>query len=706
MPPPHPHRRVSPRDHGSLPVSARPASASPTSPLLLSAALAGLTVLVFAPICTFDFVPWDDPLYVTQNPMVLAGLTAQSVMWALTTGDAFYWHPLTWLTHMLDVELFGLNAGGHHALNLLLHAASTLVLFHAFRVMTGKAGRSAFVAGLFAVHPLHVESVAWVAERKDVLSGFFYILALAGYAFYARMPGRRRYGVVLVLFVLGLMSKPMVVTLPFALLLLDVWPLRRISFDDMQQGNVPGGPSRRSVAFRLVVEKLPLVALSIGLSVVTFLNQSRAGSVRDLGGFPLDVRVANAVLSYVSYLRDMVWPTRLAAYYPYPTWLPGWPLMLPALAGLAAVSVLAIVFGRRRPYLPVGWFWYVGTLLPVIGLVQVGDQARADRFTYLPLIGLFLLVAWGVPDLLGRWRRASGTLLAVAGVSVVLSCAVGAGLQVRYWKDGYALWTRAEEVTTPNQRTYASLGQLLEAQGRAEEAVGKYRQAVPFMRDASGLHARIGALLMQQGRATDAIPEFAAAVRSQPNSAVAHAALAGALEAAGRPLEALEQLEAAVRDQPDSAVGRRALGLALKRQGRISESLRELAEAVRLRPDWALARTSLALALRDEQRIGEAVREASEAVRLEPANPEWQINLSVLLSQRGDLSGAVQRLEEALRLAPQHAEAAVWHYNLAALLNQMDPENRAPVVAHLEAALKLSPQFEDARRALAEIGRR
>jgi len=671
----------------------------------LSLALAAMTVAVFAPVWTFDFVPWDDPLYVTGNAHVLAGLTKAGVVWALTTGDAFYWHPLTWLTHMADVEVFGLNAGGHHLLNLILHVMSTLVLFHVLCQMTLETGRSAFVAAMFAVHPLHVESVAWIAERKDALSGFFFILTLAAYVYYVRAPGLKRYGLVLVSFVLGLMSKPMVVTLPFVLLLLDVWPLGRVPLGEPDPANAIGGPPQRRVALRLAMEKLPLVALSLAASAVTWVNQSRAGSVRELGSFPLDVRGANAVLSYVTYLRDTVWPTGLAAYYPYPTWLPAWPLILPALLALLAASALALLWGRQRPYLPVGWFWYVGTLVPVIGLIQVGDQARADRFTYLPLIGVFVLIAWGVPELLGRWRPAARTPLVAIGVAVVLACAAGAREQVGYWKDGHALWTRAEAVTAPNQRTYASLGRLLEEQGRAEEAIARYRQAIPFMREASGLRARIGALLMQQGKAAEAVAEFSAAVKSQPDSAMAHEALADALLTAGRPAEALEHYAAAVRCQPDSAVARRALGLALGRQGRVGEAVGELSEAVRLRPDWALARTSLALALLDEGRLDEAIGEASESVRLEPDNPEWHSNLSLFLRQRGDLGGAVRELDTALKLAPRHAEAAAWHYNIAAILTRLGPENRSVAVAHLEEALKLTPQFEEARQALAALAR-
>jgi tetratricopeptide (TPR) repeat protein len=668
----------------------------------MAIALVALTAVVFAPIRTYGFVPWDDPFYVTRNPNVLAGLTARGVLWAFTTGAEFYWHPLTWLTHMVDVEIYGMDAGGHHVMNLVLHVMSTLLLFATLRQVTGRLGESAFVAGLFAVHPLHVESVAWVAERKDVLSGFFWMLTLWTYVSYVRAPGLRRYLLVVLCFLLGLMAKPMTVTLPFVLLLLDVWPLRRISFGS-------AGPDGRldaqwSVAIRLVREKLPLIALGVVCSAVTFLNQLHAGSVRALGDFPLGVRLANAVLSYSTYIANMVWPVGLAAFYPYPRTLPDRLVIVAALLALVAVSVVVTSAVRRRPYLAVGWFWYLGTLLPVIGLVQVGDQARADRFTYIPLIGLFVMVAWGIPDLLARSHRARVALAAAAGV-VLLGSAAAARTQVSYWKDGFTLCERAIAVTTGNQRAYASLGQLLESQGRTGEAIANYREASRFMIDASGLHTRIGTLLMQQGKAADAASEFSAALKSQPNNAVAHHNLALALDAQGKASEALEHHTAAVRCDPQSAVGHQSLGAALASQGRTDEAIAEFTQAVRIRPDWALAHNSLALALGGQGRQNEAIREGLEVVRLEPDRAEWHSNLSVLFNQHGDIKKAIEQLEIALGLAPQHSEAPTWHYNLAAMFERTGDDSQ--VIAHLRAALSLNPHFEAARTALARIeGRR
>ena len=336
----------------------------------------------------YDFVDFDDPLYVSQNPHLAGGLTAANVCWAFTTGYATNWHPLTWMSHMLDVQLFGLNAGPEHVVNVCAahrqHAAVVLAASPDDR----RDLASAFVAALFALHPLHVESVAWISERKDVLSTLFWMLTMWAYVSYTRQPRWTRYLAVLALFALGLMAKPMLVTLPFVLLLLDVWPLERLS---LGWG-------------RLIREKLPFIALAAVSMVITFLVQLTGGSVAELGAIPLTPRIANALVSYVVYVAKMIWPTRLAIFYPLPPAIPAWQ-PIAALLLLAGVSVAAIRLARRYPYLLVGWFWYVGTLVPVIGLIQVGRQALADRYTYVPFIGLFIIVAWGVPDLLARWPQ-------------------------------------------------------------------------------------------------------------------------------------------------------------------------------------------------------------------------------------------------------------------------------------------------------------
>src|SRR5262245_31340556 len=339
--------------------------------------LIGINLLVYAPLTHYDFVNYDDPQYVAQNPHVAGGLSWSAVVWAFTTGTESNWHPLTWLSHMVDVHLYGLNPGPHHVTNLLLHIANTLLLFWAVLKMSGAPAPSVFMAALFAVHPLHVESVAWIAERKDVLSTFFWMSALVAYASYARQPRVTKYVVVVLLFAAGLMAKPMVVTLPFVLLLLDFWPLGRLNFASW------------SNVSRLIVEKVPLLILTIVSSVITMIAQQRGGAMMTLQTFPFSVRLANAAIAYLTYVGKMFWPSRLAVFYPLGPIVPGW--WLAAVFILIALSFLSVLVARRWPYLTVGWLWFFGTLVPVIGLVQVGGQAVADRYTYVPLLGLFLI---------------------------------------------------------------------------------------------------------------------------------------------------------------------------------------------------------------------------------------------------------------------------------------------------------------------------
>jgi hypothetical protein len=391
--------------------------------------LALATLAVFWQVLGHDFVNYDDPDYVYRNPNVQSGITLSSIKWAFTTGHAANWHPLTWLSHMLDWQLFGDNPGWHHLTNLFLHIANTLLLFAVLKRMTNALWRSAFVAAAFALHPLHVESVAWVAERKDVLSTLFWMLTIAAYLRYLERPGTGRYLLTLLIFALGLMAKPMLVTLPFVLLLLDYWPLGRFQFGQIVKS--VGQQSRKSLnAFshwklsrHLLLEKVPLFALSAISSIVTFLVQRTAGAVTSVETLPLKLRIANTFVSYLTYIQKMVWPSRLAMFYPYPDKTDLiWQTVVFALL-LLIISLGVIWLMRRRRYLLTGWLWYLGTLVPVIGLVQVGDQALADRYTYVPLTGLFIIIAWGVPDLIAKWRFRKHALAASA-IAVLLAWSI------------------------------------------------------------------------------------------------------------------------------------------------------------------------------------------------------------------------------------------------------------------------------------------
>lgn len=663
----------------------------------LAAGLVALNLAVFAPVRHFGFVEWDDPLYVTENPRVAAGLTWEGVQWALTTGHEFYWHPLTWVSHMLDVELYGLEPGGHHVTSLIIHTATTLLLFGVLRSLTGAAGRSAFVAALFAAHPLHVESVAWVAERKDVLSAFFLVLSLWAYARYAARPSTARYLSVMACYLLGLMSKPMVVTLPVLLLLLDVWPLRRLRRDGARPGAAAGEEAAADAGpglGRLVLEKVPLFLMAAGASALTIVGQMHANALRDLGAFPAGLRAANAAISYVTYMAQMVWPVGLAAFYPHPTEMPAWWLVAGALVTLVALTASAVAAASRFPYVLTGWLWYVIALLPVIGLVLVGDQARADRFTYVPLVGLFVVVAWGAEDLMPR-RPGRGVMLAAAAVAAVLACAATARVQVNYWKDNLSLWTRAAAVTSDNQRAHASLGIEFSRAGRLEEAAAQFERALRIVPGAADLHNYLAETREKQGRLDEALDGYETAVRLKPDYDRARRNLAALLERQGRAADAVAVWEGTVKLVPGSAAARNGLGTALAAAGRLDEAVRELREAVRLDPGYARARVNLGVALERQGRVAAAADEYAAATYLQPDYAIAHHNLGVALARLGRLGEAIQAAATALRLEPSNAD---WHADLG--LMYLSSGNAEAAVPYLERALALNPAHATARRAL------
>jgi tetratricopeptide (TPR) repeat protein len=561
--------------------------------------LAAITFAVFGQTLRHEFIDFDDGGDVYDNPVVARGLTLKGMVWAFSFHSA-NWFPLTWLSHMLDCQLYGLHPGGHHLTNVLLHTASVVALFLILRQMTGALWRSAFVAAVFAIHPLRVESVAWVAERKDVLSGLFFMLTLGAYVRYARGSwSPARYGLVVLLFALGLMCKPMLVTLPLVLLLLDYWPLQRAE-------------STR----RLVMEKLPLLALSAAACVTTFLAQHKG--IQSTGSFSLPYRLGNALASGMVYLGQMVWPAGLALLYPFPR--NGLPLWEVALAGmlLAGLSAVAWAGRRTRPWLLLGWVWYVVMLLPVMGVIQVGGQAHADRYTYLPQIGIYVAVTW----LVAQWRVnrvALGGLM--TGVLAVLM--VCAWQQTAYWRTSETLWTRTLACTKDNVIAHGNLGTVFRQMGRLDEAIAQYKTALQIQPNDADSHNNLGAVLRQKGKVDEAITQYHLALQIKPALAEAHYNLGIALQQKGRTAQAISQYQEALQIEPANA----------KVQNNLA---------------WILA-TCADASLRDGNRAVELARQANE-----PSGGTDPVNLDTLaaaLAEAGRFSDATRTAQKAIELA-------------------------------------------------------
>jgi tetratricopeptide (TPR) repeat protein len=634
--------------------------------LYISVALAALTLLVYSPTFHYPFVYYDDPEYVVESPHVQAGLTAESARWAFTTFDCGNWHPLTWLSLQLDSQVYGgLTAGGFHLTNVLLHTANAVLLFLALARLTGAVWRSAVVAGLFALHPLHVESVAWVAERKDVLSTLFWALTLIAYAHYARRPSAGRYLLVVLALALGLLAKPMLVTLPFVLLLLDYWPLRRWQ-------------SAASLR-RPLVEKVPLFGLVLASCAVTLLAQLHGNAVASVGAFPLAARVGNALLAYVGYLGKMFWPVNLAVYYPHPG--PAVPV-LPALGAglfLSALTALVLGPGRRWPYLAVGWLWYLGTLVPVIGLVQVGGQALADRYTYLgtlvpviglvqvggqaladrytyvPLIGLFLLLVWGVTDLAQGWRLPRQCLAATAAV-VLSACAALTWAQVGHWDSTLHLWEHAAKVTENNYLAHINLGTCYREQGRPTAARREFEKAAAIDPKVAVAHFNLGGVLADLGRLEEALAELRMAIALGPELSVPHNTVGALLQSLGRLEEAEVEYRRAIDRGPQDAYAHHNLGMVLTEMGRREEGLAELRQAIELSPRNARLHDGLGRALQEEGRLEEALAEYRKALELgeTEAGPRLQAceRLRTLHSRLpGLIAGRDRPADNAERLA-------------------------------------------------------
>jgi tetratricopeptide (TPR) repeat protein len=595
--------------------------------VLLAVLLAGMTLAVFAPVVSFQFINIDDGVYVAANDHVQQGLSWHNAAWALTELEAANWHPVTWLSHMLDVTLFGRNPGGHHATSLVIHALNVILLFLCLRRLTGALWKSALVAALFAVHPLALESVAWIAERKNVLSTLFLLLTLWTYTGYARKPGLLRYLLVAFFFALGLMSKPMLVTLPFALLLLDYWPLGRLGFARKSTNVVDG----TAVFFRRCTEKLPLLLLAAGSAILTLKAQALDTEIKVM---PWPSRLANALLSYATYLWQMLWPAKLAIFYPYRDRSIFSTAVLASLASICLITALAVWQIKKRPYLAVGWFWYLGTLVPVVGLVHVGDIAHADRYTYVPLVGVFVAIVWGAAELSSRIPTLRYPLLTGAGLAVV-ALASATARDISYWHDGIRVSEHALAVTGPNCLMERALGEAYYNQGRIDAALEHLTRSLQIHPTDTALF-EIGTINLQQKKFDEAEFYYRQALRypgEARTSAQIHNNLAVLEMQQGSLADAEKDFQESVALDPSSARHRVAFGWLLAKQGRYEEATVQYEEAVKTAPD-ALAYFSLGSALEEQRKFQQAADAYRKTLALAPGFQQAQLRLKAITGNR------------------------------------------------------------------------
>jgi Flp pilus assembly protein TadD len=604
--------------------------------LLVSICLAAAIIAVYLPVYGHDFVKYDDDFYVSNNANIKSGLNFSSIRWAFTSRRyAHNWHPVTWLSHIVDYQLFGDWAGGHHLVNVLFHILNTLILFYVFQIMTKSLWPSAFVAAAFALHPLHVESVAWIAERKDVLSTFFWFLTMWAYVRYVENPKLKWYLTALILFILGLMSKPMLVTLPFVLLLLDYWPLER------------------KFSKTLIIEKIPFFLCSLASSVITFIVQRGSGAAVGIEWLSLASRINNAIVSYIMYIAKMFWPSRLAVLYPHPgSSLPISKVIICVFL-LLLITAAVIYFGRRYKFLAVGWLWYLGTLVPVIGLVQVGSQAMADRYTYITLTGLFIIIGWGAKEIISG----KGFILTFSAVILLCALAFMSQGQVKYWKNTSTLFERTLSVTKNNLLIHESYANYLFEMEKYDSAIEELNKFLLLKPAAAKSRCNLGCALMWTGRADEAIEQFELTIKYKPDFALAYNNLAAALHTQGRDEEAVEYYRQTLKLQPNFIEARLRLCAILTELKRFEEIIEVCDKAVEMEPNNPAVRGYLAQSLAAVGKTDEAIEEIRFILRAHPDSIEMNRNLGLLLERQGKLAEAAEAYRAALRIDPNDASA-------------------------------------------------
>lgn len=621
---------------------------------VISIFLMVVTFLAYSQMLEYGFLNFDDNKYVTENAHITRGFNYEDVIWAFTEPYASNWHPLTWLSHMFDFEIYGLNPWGHHLTNLIFHILNTLLLFGILSEITGSIWRSAFVAFLFALHPLNVESVAWIAERKNVLSGFFFFLTLWAYINYSEK--KQFYLLVFLFLALGLMAKPMLVSLPFLLILLDFWPLKRLS----TAGIVESKNVETESPSRLIVEKIPLFILVIGSSIITYVVQRGGDAVRSTEFRSFYSSAANAVVSYVEYLVKMAWPRGLSVFYPHlGDSISGWKVFVCGLF-LIFITTLVVRSIRRTPYLAVGWFWYLGMLVPVIGIVQVGEQAMADRYTYLPMVGIFICIAWGIPELIKNQK-----LLPITAGAFLIFLMASTWVQVKHWENSVTLFEHAiavNENETPSfVVAYNNLGHALLSEKRYEDAVSKFQRAIEINPNYSKPQNNLGNALSELKRFNEAIKHYRQAISIEPNYA-----------------EAFNNL-----------------GNALGQVGKQKEAIASYYEAIRINEDYDEAYFNLGIALSQQGQIKEAILQYRKALKINPRFIQVHNNLADLLTQMGDTEGTLFHYKQAINIDPGFAKA---HNNLGSTLAGQGRFKEA--ISYFERAVEIDPNYTDARNNL------
>ena len=683
-------------------------------------------LIAFWQVNQCDFINYDDPLYVTENIHVKSGITFGSIRWAFTTGHSANWHPVTWISHMLDVQLFGLKPRWHHLTNLLFHIANTLLLFFVFCRMTKAPWKSAFVAALFALHPLHVESVAWVAERKDVLSTFFWMLTMGAYIHYVAHPRLKNYLLVLIFFALGLMSKPMLVTLPFVLLLMDYWPLQRFEQKESvrqtrtegsreqaqlhakkregKSGKTPTGQGmvkeekpgdnkyQRALAFSVLREKIPLFALAALSCIVTYAVQQKGGAVGSIEAVSPGIRIANAWVSYIIYIGKTIWPVNLAVYYPHPGLWPVWQA-LGAVLLLIAVTIPVIRTAKRLPYLTVGWLWFTGTLVPVIGIVQVGRQAMADRYTYIPLIGLFVMAAWGIPDLLKKWPPTrfptlrKWALFAASGL-VLPSLLIVTRIQAAYWRNDIALYEHSLKVTGPNDVILCNLGVVYGKAGNSAQAITDFDRAIEINPKSARAYHNLGVTYRKLGNYAQAITDFDRAIEINPEYAEAYYSRGVTHGKLGDHRQAISDYDRAIGINPELALAYINRGAAYHELGDQKQAISNYDRAIEINPKYAETYNNRGIAYGELGNRTQAISDYDRAIEINPEYAEAYNNRGAVYGMLRNNRQAISDYDKAIAIDPEFALAYI---NRGAAYREVG--NQTQAISDLDMAIQINPEY-------------